>query len=198
MESQGQHLPLNEFLDSHELDSRKWVPNFLKVKVTKPDQILAIKRSHDHFKALSANATEQEKKVLRQLLDVHTPWDNHVLELQNELCRADLDPKHWLPILKKQLGVMSPRALGLLGSESYSDLIRFSQESCEKEALQSLLGILIDKYEREKQKGKLQERHEWSQDMLQQLKEAGKKCHEEVIEQLKSGICEALQISADS
>ena len=124
-------------------------------------------------------------------------------EVENELSRADLDPKHWLPVFKKRIGVTSTQGLKYIGSESYANLEQFAQKPLERIALQNLLGMESKETSLncKKQKETNQKRHENSQQMLQQLKELneeGKDRNDSTVQQIENEICEALQIPTDS
>ena len=115
-----------------------------------------------------------------------------------------LEPEHWLPILRRQLGVTSRQALSDIGSESYVDLQRFAQKPQDKKALRQFLGIKDEsegttfmKSNRIKQLEKFQNRHERAKDMLQRLKDQQKeeKNHNDSsVKIAENGIREALQI----
>ena len=125
--------------------------------------------------------------------------NSHDVEIENELSRSGLDPKHWLPVFKKQLGVTSTQALKYIGSGSYADLQRFTRKPQERERLHQFLYKESTQWEQHKKL--LQKIHENSQQMLQQLKELneeGKGRNDSTVQLIENGICEALQIPTDS
>lgn len=125
-------------------------------------------------------------------------------DLQIALKQSGLEPEHWLPIFKHELGVTSPQALVHIGGESFSNLQQFVHYAWEKKALRKLLGMEDEetsfKAQRQMHREKFEKRQEKCKQMLDQLKELqvqGKQRHEHAVQQIEDGIREALQISPD-
>ena len=131
---------------------------------------------------------------------MHNMLENsHEVEIENELSRAGLGPKHWLPVFKKQLGVTSTQGLKYISSGSYADLQQFTRKSQERERLHQFL--YKESTQWEQQKKLLQKTNENSQQMLQQLKELneeGKGRNDSTVQLIENGVREALQIPSDS
>ena len=196
-------LELDEVLDKHELLPSKWLPLFHKEKITKSDQILAIKGDHECYQNLSSNATDtKEQQALRQLLDIPEASSNPDAELERKIQEAGLDSNFWLPVFKDELGVTSLHALVHIGGESFGMLQQFVRKPWEKKALRKFLGMNGEetsfKAHRQMQREKLQENQEASKHMLQQLKilhMEGKERHDNGVQQIESRIRQSLQIS---
>ena len=160
---------------------------------------------------IKRDSTEMVAKLLEEFTNAekesNTPnkSDNpqDAEEVKYELNQAGLDPKHWLPVFKKQLGVTSTQGSKYISSESYADLEQFAQKPLERKSLQNLLGMQSKETSLncEKQKQNHQRRHENSQQMLQLLKELneeGKDRNDSTVQQIENGVRESLQIPSDS
>ena len=202
----GEVSDLSNFLENHELQPKKWVPLFEKMNITKPSHIFAIKGSREHYHTLSYNASdEKEQQALRQLLNITDAIQDPDVEISGKLKEAGLDPIHWLPIFKNELGVTSLNALMNVGDESFGMLQQHAQKAWEKKGLRKLLGMKDEEIsfqiQRQKQRVKFQMRQKESQEMLEQLKKLhkeGKHRHDDDVKQIESGIREALQISPNA
>ena len=112
---------------------------------------------------MASNAdTEHEKKGLKKLLEIHEAPNDADSEIEEVLIKTGLEPTHWLPIFKTQLGVRTPQELQHIGSESYVDLEQFAQKPWEQKALKKILKMDDEepgiKSLRENQEEKLQQR----------------------------------------
>ena len=196
---------LSQLLQEHNLNPDKWVPLFLDKGITTKAHITASESSDELFESLSTKVeTENEKIGLRNLLEISELTHNPDSEIDRELADAGLDPTHWLPIFKTQLGVRTPQGLRYVGSESYADLKRFTNKARERKALRKFLGMEDEETSmnllREKQKERLQQRKHKLQQMLEELK-----CHKEQCKQypdtntsqLMDSVLEALQVPED-
>ena len=126
-------------------------------------------------------------------------------DLQIRLKQDGLEPDHWLPIFRKELGVTSSQALTYIGEESFCTLQQFVRQPWEKKALRKLLGMKDEETsfqaQRQKHREKLKKRQEDSKQMLKDLDELqkqGKQRHDDAVQQIEGGIREALQISPDA
>ena len=207
MEDLGSEVSeLSTLLESLGLQPKKWVPLFKNMNINMPNNIIGIKGSREHYHTLSLNATDRkEQQALRQLLNITDATQDPDVEISGKLKEAGLDPIHWLPIFKNELGVTSPNALMNVGGESFGMLRQYVQKPWEKKGLRKLLGMkdgeISFQTQRQKQREKLQLRHKESQEMLEQLKKLqkeGKARHDDAVKQMESGIREALQISPNS
>ena len=197
---------LGTFLEKQELQPSKWIPLFHKQYISKPDQILVIMGSRHHYQTLSSHATStKEKRALMKLLDIREITSNPDVQIENDLDQAGLEPNYWLPIFKHEVGVTSANALKNVGEESYGMLKSFVRKPWEQKALRKLLSMSNEETsfnaQHEKKREKLRKRKEESQQMLQELRDLqkhGKERHDDVVQQIESGIREALQISPDA
>ena len=197
---------LSKLLQEHDLSPNKWVPLFHNEGITTAVHVVANKGSDEIFESLSSKAdTEGEKRSLSKLLEIYEAANSTESEIVSELVVVGLEPTHWLPILKTQLGLRTPQGLQHIGSESYTDLVRYSHKPWEKKALRTFLGIddgeTAIKSLREMQQEKLRQREEKCQQMLEELsslQKQGKDYHDKVVSQLMDGIQEALQIPEGS
>ena len=197
---------LSKLLQEHDLSPNKWVPLFHNEGITTAVHVVANKGSDEIFESLSSKAdTEGEKRSLSKLLEIYEAANSTESEIVSELVVVGLEPTRWLPILKTQLGLRTPQGLQHVGSESYTDLVRYSHKPWEKKALRTFLGIddgeTAIKSLRETQQEKLRQREEKCQQMLEELsslQKQGKDYHDKVVSQLMDGIQEALQIPEGS
>ena len=197
---------LCKLLQDHDLSPDKWVPILRNDGLTTAQAVMANISSNELFESMLSEAdTEEEKRGLRKLLNIHKATYNADSEIKEILIEAGLEPTQWLSIFKTQFGVTTPQGLQHIGSESYADLERFAHKPWEKKALRKLLGMDDEetamKLLREKQKEKLQQRKEKSEQILETLKDLlkqGKDYHDKSTRQLLEGVQEALQIPEDS
>ena len=197
---------LGAFLEKHGLQSSKWLPLFRKECIYKPDQIIAIKGSREHYHNLSSRATDKnEEYALKMLLEIVEVTIDPSIEIEKILAESGLDSTFWFPIFKDELGVTSLQALANVGEESFDTLQQFVRKPWERKALCKLLNMDDQetslKSQRGKRREKFKKRQEESFEMLQQLKDLqkeGKERHCEAVQEIESGIREALQISPDT
>ena len=198
---------LTKLLQEHDLSPDKWVPLFHNEGLTTAQAVTANISSDELFESMLSEAdTEEEKRGLRKLLNIHKAACSADSEIEEVLVDAGLEPTaRWLSIFKMQLGVRTLQGLQHIGSESYADLEQFAHKPWEKKALRKLLGMVDEetamKTLREKQKEKLRQREEKSKQILEKLKDLlkqGKDHHDESTRQLMEGVQEALQIPEDS
>ena len=197
---------LCKLLQEHDLSPDKWVPLLHNESLTSAQAITANISSDELFQSMLSEAdTEEERRGLRKLFNKLVATSSADNEIKKVLIDAGLEPTKWLSIFKTQLGVTTPQGLQHIGSESYADLERFAHKPWEKKALRKLLGMEDEetamKLLREKQKEKLRQRQEKSEQILEKLKDhlkQGKDHHDKSTRQLMEGVQEALQIPEDS
>ena len=199
---------LSKFLMENELDDPKWVSNFHKQKIVKPDQIYQHMDQEELYKSLSSGASFQEQAALRKILKI-TDFPGNPAggeDINGKLLKFRLEPSYWSTVFVKQLGVTSTYSMEHVGSESYPTLKQFARKPWERKALRDLLKMedtaedSIFQSQREKQREKLQMRQDESKEMLQELKrlqKKGKNSNDEEVKYVESSICEALQISQE-
>ena len=197
---------LSKLLQEHDLDPNKWIPLFHHEGITTAVHVAANKGSDEIFESLSSKAdTEGEKRSLSMLLEIYEAANSTESEIVRELVEVGLEPTRWLSILKTHLGVRTPQGLQHIGSESYTDLVRYTHKPWEKKSLRALLGMNDDetavKSLHEMQREKLRQREERSHQMLEELaslQKQGKDYHDKMVRELVDGVQEVLQIPKGS
>ena len=188
------------------LTEPKWTNLFIKEGITNSDQIPKKWDTEKVYGRLSSHANEREKEALQQLFGLHLDEDlvpgGQDWDIGGKLQKLGLDPKYWLPIFSKQLGVTSLPALEFIGMESLPSLEPFTRQQSERKALRKLISFDLKEcpFEilREKQRAKLIKRQEQAQQLLHQLSRLLKDCkdhHDIKVQHYEQGIREMLQVS---
>ena len=144
---------IEAYLRKNGLSPAKWLPIFKSLKVTSEDDLkqLILEKYHELVKA--ANATSEEKVILRKMLDPSLdlqqefvtcysldPKQHHIHSYQSQtefdkyLEDKGLLPSKWIPLISL-LDIESPADLKHLRLEQYNNLIKAAKATDDEKAI---------------------------------------------------------------